>query len=161
MLEDRKTEKHEETLLAYCGLHCGDCVIYSGKIADLARGLLEELQESKFNRLALGLSKMFTELKSLENYEQFCDALTALQEVRCHNACRQGGGTTGCKIRVCCQEKDIEGCWLCKDFHDCEILSWLKPIRGDAHRKNLRIINEQGIRAFLRGERYWYDTKDG
>jgi hypothetical protein len=161
MIENHRTKKQDETLIAYCGLHCGDCVIYGGKIADLSKELLSRLKESEFNRLALGLSTMFPDLKSLKNYEQFCDVLAALNWVRCHKICRQGGGTTGCKIRACCSEKSIEGCWVCEQSENCELLAWLKPIHGNGYAKNLRIIREKGKEVFLREERFWYDAEDG
>ena len=31
--------KQDKNLVAYCGLYCGDCPMYKGKIADLARDL--------------------------------------------------------------------------------------------------------------------------
>ena len=34
-----KMSKQDKNLVAYCGLYCGDCPIYKGKIADLARDL--------------------------------------------------------------------------------------------------------------------------
>ena len=29
----------DRNIIAYCGLHCGDCFAHKGKIADLARDL--------------------------------------------------------------------------------------------------------------------------
>ena len=158
---NQENEKQEENLVAYCGLHCGDCVIYGEGVANLSKGLLNKLEQSQFYRLATGLSKMFKQLKPLENYGEFCAVLAALDQVRCHWICGQGGGTTGCRIRSCCVDKNIDGCWLCSDFGTCKKLAWLKPIHGEAHLRNLRIINKKGKAEFLRGKRYWYDTKDG
>jgi len=39
-------------LIAYCGLYCGDCHGYKGKIPDLARDLRKELRQAKFNERA-------------------------------------------------------------------------------------------------------------
>jgi len=41
-----------EGLIAYCGLYCGDCFGYKGKLADLASGLRRELREAKFDKTA-------------------------------------------------------------------------------------------------------------
>ena len=40
----------QKELIAYCGLYCGDCFAYQGKIADLARDLRKELRQSKFDK---------------------------------------------------------------------------------------------------------------
>ena len=42
----------QKELIAYCGLYCGDCFAYQGKIADLARDLRKELRQSKFDKTA-------------------------------------------------------------------------------------------------------------
>jgi len=44
--------EENKNLLAYCGLYCGDCFAYKGKIAkgkiaDLARDLRKELRDEK------------------------------------------------------------------------------------------------------------------
>ena len=49
--------KEDKNLIAYCGLYCGDCPIYKGKIADLARDLRKELREARFDKTAEALSK--------------------------------------------------------------------------------------------------------
>ena len=41
----------EVKLTAYCGLYCGDCIRYRSKAADLARGLLNELQDTEFDNM--------------------------------------------------------------------------------------------------------------
>ena len=45
----------EKDLVAYCGLYCGDCFGYKGKIADLARDLRKELRAAKFAKIAEAL----------------------------------------------------------------------------------------------------------
>ena len=39
---------NNEKLIAYCGLYCGDCFGYKGKIAELAKDLRKELRQEKF-----------------------------------------------------------------------------------------------------------------
>jgi hypothetical protein len=48
----------EENLIAYCGLYCGDCFSYQGKIADLARDLRMELRQSRSGKIAEALSAL-------------------------------------------------------------------------------------------------------
>ncbi len=145
MNEDKK-------LIAYCGLYCGDCVNYKGKIADLARDLRKKLRQEKFDRVSKGLSKYFKEFK---DYEKCYATLGAMVRLRCSKVCRDGGGPPFCKIRKCCEKKNIQGCWKCEEFEICTKLDFLKPIHEDAHRKNLRKIKKQGTEKFINGKRYW------
>jgi len=144
----------EKELVAYCGLYCGDCFIYKGKIADLARDLRKELRQAKFNRQAESMSTV-SFFKSFKDYRQCYEVLGAMVRFRCKNACRGGGGPPYCKIRKCCQKKNIEGCWQCDEFETCEKLDFLNPVHGDAHLRNLRKLKKQGVNAFIEGKRFW------
>lgn len=150
-----KMSKEDKNLIAYCGLYCGDCPIHRGKIADLARDLRKELRQSRFDKTAEALSGIsFFEV--FNNYPQCYEVLGAMVKLRCRKICQDGGGPPFCKIRKCCQKKGIEGCWECDEFKTCEKLDFLKPGHGDAHLRNLRKINKQGIEEFLKGRKYWY-----
>lgn len=145
-----------KNLIAYCGLYCGDCFAYKGKIADLARDLRKELRDVKFDRTAESLSSLsFFEV--FKNYKQSYDVLGAMVKFRCKRACKGGGGPPFCKIRKCCQKKGIEGCWECDEFETCNKLDFLKENHGDAHIKNLRKIKRAGLDDFIKGKRLWYN----
>ena len=143
--------EQDENLIAYCGLYCGDCFNRKGEIADLARDLRKKLREEKFDRVSLGLSNYF---KSFNNYEQCYEVLGAMVRLRCNKACRDGGGNPSCKARICCQKRNLRGCWECDEFETCSKLDFLKPIHSDANLKNLRKLKKQGINSFLTGTRY-------
>jgi hypothetical protein len=140
-------------LIAYCGLYCGDCFGYQGKIADLARDLRKELRKAKFAQTAESMAEVpfFAVFK---NYPQCYEVLGAMVKFRCKNTCRGGGGPPFCKMRKCCQKKGIEGCWECTEFETCQKLDFLKQNHGDAHLKNLKIISKKGTEQFLEGKRY-------
>ena len=140
----------EKDLVAYCGLYCGDCFSYQGKIADLARDLRKELRQAKFDKAVAGIP-----FKEFKDYKECYDVLGALVRLRCKNPCQDGGGNPFCKIRKCCQKKGIEGCWQCDEFETCEKLDFLKPSHGDANIKNLKKLKQQGIEPFIQGKRYW------
>lgn len=141
-------------LIAYCGLYCGDCFGYQGKIADLARDLRKELRQAKFAKTAASLADIpfFAVFK---DYPQCYEVLGAMVRFRCKNTCRGGGGPPGCKMRNCCQKKGIEGCWECEEFETCQKLDFLKANHGDAHIRNLRTIKKKGTEQFIEGKRYW------
>ena len=44
----------DKDLVAYCGLYCGECFSYRGKVADLARDLRKELRQTRFDKVAEG-----------------------------------------------------------------------------------------------------------
>ncbi len=143
-----------KNLIACCGLYCGDCFSYKGRVADLARDLRKELRHSRFEKIAdfMSTSPFFGVFKS---YRQCYDVLGAIVKLRCKKACKGGGGPPFCKMRKCCQRKGIEGCYQCDEFETCVKLDFLKPAHGDAHIKNLRKIKEQGIDDFIKGKKYW------
>ena len=143
--------KKKKKLIAFCGLYCGDCFAYKGKIADLARDLRKELRQEKFDIIVKGIP-----FKAFKNYKECYEVLGALVRLRCKNTCRGGGGNPFCKIRKCCQKKNIDGCWECNEFETCKKLDFLKANHGNAHMKNLRKLTKKGTREFLKGKKYWY-----
>jgi len=144
--------KDSKNLTAYCGLYCGSCFIYQGKIADLARDLRKELRITKLRRFAGMISKYF---KPYANYDQTYELLGMMVKLRCQRTCHNGGGPPSCKIRNCCMKKDIAGCWECDEFENCQKLDFLRAVHDDAHLRNLRKIKKQGMQKFLQGTKYW------
>ena len=142
----------EYNLMGFCGLCCEDCFNHKGEIADLARDLRKKLREANFNKVSQGLSKYF---KDFKDYEQCYQVLGAMVRLRCNKTCRNGGGNPSCKARVCCQKNGILGCWECDEYETCTKLDFLKPIHGDANLKNIKMIRNKGINAFLQGKRYF------
>ena len=152
--------RQESELTAYCGLYCGDCIRYRSRAADLARDLLSELQDTEFNRYAeikSSSAKQFDAVKQFEHYRECCEVLEAIVALQCNDPCRVGGGcpTFSCEILECCRKKGFDGCWQCDEFKTCEELDFLKPVHGDAHLKNLRILKKTDVASFLNGKRFW------
>ena len=144
--------KENKNLIAYCGLYCGDCFIYQGKIADLARDLRKELRKSKFSRFAKMISRYF---KPYKNYDTTYEVLGMMVRLRCKRTCHNGGGPPSCKVRTCCLKKGIDGCWQCTEFEQCKKLDFLRAVHDDAHITNLRTIKRKGVKQFIRGKKYW------
>ena len=146
--------KDKKSLIAYCGLCCLDCFGYNGKIPDLARDLRKELRSSRFEKFADFVST-YSFGAVYKDYKKCYDVLGAMVKFRCRKGCKNGGGPPFCKMRKCCQKKGIEGCWECNIFETCKKLDFLKPVHGDGHIKNLRILKKKGITEFLKGKRNW------
>lgn len=142
-------------MIAYCGLYCQECPSYTGSIADLARDLRKELRTFRYDKIAESLSS-YSFFKYFKHYPECYEVLGGLVKMRCKRGCKAGGGPPFCKIRKCCVKKGIEGCWECDDFKTCTKLDFLRPSHGDAHLKNLRILDRHGVDNFLEGKKHWY-----
>jgi hypothetical protein len=147
----------EKDFIAYCGLYCRECPGHQGIIADLARDLRKELRKAKVEKIAETLATA-PQFKEFKHYQETYDLLGAFVKFRCTRICKKGGGPPFCKIRKCCQEKEIDGCWQCDLFTTCEKLDFLKSGHGDAHIKNLRILKRKGVKEFLQGKKHWYSS---
>jgi hypothetical protein len=156
---NRGTMSDEERLISCCGLYCGDCSGYKGTIANLARDLSKELERERFADLAKVLAKI-PFFKALEGFGQCCAVLETLPRLRCKKTCRGEGGPPYCEIRMCSRDKKLDGCWQCDTFKTCTKLAFLNPGHGDAHIRNLTMLNRHGTGEFLAGKRYWR-TKTG
>ena len=149
---------NDAKLIAYCGLYCGDCHGFTGKIPDLARDLRKELRDIHYDKFASFIST-FSFGKDFTNYDECYKVLGAMVKFRCKKGCRNGGGSPFCKIRKCNQKKGFEGCWECSDFLDCKELKFLENVHGDAHIKNLKFIKKKGKNDFVNGKTLWYSKK--
>ncbi len=140
-------------LVTCCGLYCGDCYGYQGKIASLAGKLDEELDNSNFKKHADHFSALpfFNEFK---NYGSFIEVLKTLKRLTC-NGCGNRGGSPFCEIRKCCDEKEIAGCWECGEFKSCKKLNFLNVAHSDAHIRNLDTLKDEGVEKFVNGDRQW------
>jgi len=146
--------KESRGLIAYCGLYCGECPSYLGKIADMARDLRKELRQAKFAKQAEGMSRI-SFFSTFKDYPTCYEVLGMMVRLRCGKGCRQGGGNPYCKARSCCRRKGIEGCWQCHEFETCSKLDFLCDIHDDAHIKNLKKLKKAGVDAFLAGKKFW------
>lgn len=152
------SKEDKTNLIAYCGLYCGQCHGYTGIIPDLARDLRKELRHMKYDKFATFIST-YSFGKDFKNYDECYKVLGAMVKFRCKKGCRNGGGSPFCKIRKCVEKKDLDGCWECNEFSDCEKLSFLENVHGDAHLKNIRTIKKNGKQAFIDNKPLWYHKK--
>jgi hypothetical protein len=147
--------KNNENLITCCGLYCGDCHGYTGRVADLARDLRKELRQAHYEKFAENMSALPFG-SAFKDYQQCYQVLGQMVKFRCRKGCRDGGGPPFCKIRKCVKKKQFNGCWECSDFESCIKLDFLKPVHGNAHIKNLKILKSKRTKEFINGKRYWY-----
>ncbi len=152
----RDNQMSKKSEVAFCGLCCGDCIIRNGRLSVLSQELLSKMRTPEFEKLAEGLSQLDPDqFKQLGNHYSCHGILETMDHLDCDKICKDGGGSTNCKIRECCQEKGFEGCWLCDTFESCQILGWLDPVHKNANIQNIRLIRKNGIDEFLNGPKYW------
>jgi hypothetical protein len=134
----------DKDLTGYCGLYCGDCIRYKCKASELSGELLNEIERHHFTEYA-DVKKHHT--KEFENFESFVALLKAISGIKCETPCGLGGdGCSGsCEIIGCVHDKQINGCWECDAFENCENLTFLKTFHGSGIIINLHKIKKYGI----------------
>lgn len=153
--------KEPKDLLGYCGFYCGDCLGYSGVIADAAKSLIDVLEKYDFRRTATSL---FPE--DLEAFDSLCEMLRFMAGLRCAGICRMPSRDlprSSCEVRDCCQRKEYYSCHECDDFERCSKLASLhRGLHTDSCLKNLKAMREIGLDAWLSGGKrhHYWDKED-
>jgi hypothetical protein len=152
--EDKMSES--TNLLAYCGFYCGDCLGYTGVVANAAESLLHVLQEYMFERTA---ECVFPQ--QLEKYDGFLEILRFMTELRCSGICRedqQDRPPPTCVIKNCCRSRGYYACYECASFEACDnFASVHHGLHTDSCIRNMRAIKEMGLEAWIaKGPRHHY-----
>jgi hypothetical protein len=151
--------KQKKDLLAYCGIYCGDCLGYTGVIANAAETFFEVLEKYKFDRTA---QQVFPQ--ELKDYDKLLQMLKFMIGLKCPEVCRKrDDSTTSCEARKCCRNKGFFACYECSDFETCDNLKSLhEGLHYNSCMKNLQIIKEMGLEEWItNGKRFKYwDEKD-
>ncbi len=144
----------ERRLLGYCGMYCGDCLGYTGVIANGANEFLKVLDKHEFEKTAEGV---FSE--QLAGYDNFIDVLEFMGGLRCKTMCREvDGGESPCVVRQCAVDNGFIACNECDYFEECDKLAdHLGTLHIESARNNLRGINRMGLDKWLaKGKKYTY-----
>lgn len=142
--------------VAYCGLYCGECIIRDERIAALSQSVLHIIDRPEFQKLQRGLPEV-----SPATFEYLKDVLVARRvlaamcNLDCCAICKEGGGSSQCGIRICCQKKGLDGCWECEQMDTCSELAVIEPVHRRANIQNMKIIRAQGMDGFLAGPKHW------
>jgi hypothetical protein len=155
--QERNTiEMNEENNVAFCGLFCGDCIIKNAKIGQISQQVLNIIGSWKFQKLEKGLPIISSDFwKNLKYVQDAKPVLESMCNLDCVRSCKEGGGTSSCEIRFCCQAKYLNGCWECEKMDSCSVLATIFPVHQGSNIKNMKIIREKGMEAFLAGEKDW------
>jgi hypothetical protein len=143
-------------LLAYCGIYCGDCLGYTGVIADAAEDFKCVLEKYEFEK-----SAKYILPDQLKDYDKIFDKIVFMASLRCPIVCRERtDDNVDCEIRKCCRSKGFFACYQCDNFKNCEKLKSMEGIHYEAMIKNLKEIREMGLEEWIkRGKAHHYWDK--
>jgi len=125
-------------LVGYCGLHCGACGIYQGRIKQAVENLRKAMGAYGFDKMAPELAQWEPSLKHYPEFEQVTDGIVKLFG-GCP-ACTGGGGDPTCPIRECAKPKGYATCAECSEMDKCHKLQ-----QREWALKGLKQVKEQGV----------------
>ena len=110
--------KSPRELVGYCGLYCGACGIYQGRIKEAVENLRKVIGAYGFDKIAPELAKWEPAFKNYAEFEKVLDGFVKIFG-ECQG-CIAGGGDPGCVIRKCCSQKGYVTCVECIGMDTCE-----------------------------------------
>lgn len=119
--------KNPKNLIGYCGLYCGACGIYQGRMKQAVENLRKIIGYYGFDKITVELAKWEP---AFQHYAEFENVLNGLVKLFGECAgCAEGGGDPNCAIRECCRQKGYTICAECAKMEACEKLqqyTWAK-----------------------------------
>ena len=136
-------------LIGYCGIYCGSCGMYRGRIyAKIAQEFLEVIKAAGYpEELTIntkGIKPDFDFNEFLKGVKYFCKEDSGAY---CQETCKQGGGVP-CKHRLCVKERGLEICYECNDF-PCDHFSWTLK-ESPEKRKDFERFKKLGFEGWIR-----------
>lgn len=144
-----------DTLIAYCGYYCLDCIKFNSRIAELAGQLMSEIDASSYDTYfevkSACADEIIEELVSFAEYQVFKRVLEQLGGQGCYTPCRAGGDgcSAECPIKRCVLERGLQGCWECEEVASCDKADFVAPFWGDILLRNIELIREHGLEDWL------------
>ena len=102
-------------LLGYCGIYCGKCGMYKGRIIAKVADDLKELIETH------GYPEWVPQFGGIDfKFAEFQKGLAYFTKENsgcyCQEPCKDGGGVPDCEIKKCAEEQGVEICFQCSDY---------------------------------------------
>jgi len=136
--------KNLRIMAGYCGLYCGACGIYQGRIKQAVENLRNVIKVYGFDKIMPELAKWEP---AFEHYAEFDNVMNGLVKIfgECPG-CIQGGGDPNCAVRNCCKQKAYVTCAECSEMETCEKL---RPY-GASALEGLRRIRAVGLQKWMK-----------
>jgi hypothetical protein len=133
--------KNPKDLIGYCGLYCGACGIYQGKMTQAVENLRKIIGYYGFDKITVELAKWEP---AFQYYAEFENVLNGLVKLfgGC-SGCVEGGGDPNCAIRDCCGQKGYTICVECAKMEACEKLQQYKA------KEELQKIKAMGVSKWI------------
>jgi len=107
-----------KNLVGYCGLYCGACGIYQGRIKQAVENLRKVIGVYGFDKIASELANWEPAFKHYAEFEEVLDGFVKFFG-DCPG-CVAGGGDPSCVVRECCKQKAYATCAECVEMGTCE-----------------------------------------
>ena len=139
--------------IAVCGIYCGACPLFQGRIRESATSLLDWLDGLNFGDVASFI------LPPEMNYPAFREILSAIASREQCEGCREQANQL-CPIKLCAKSRNMTSCAECDDFtgninapckneEPLEIFRLISRRYSGWNLENLKRIREIGLEAFL------------
>lgn len=129
-------------LIANCGLYCGACGIYQGRIKQAAENMRKVVSAYGFDKMAPELAKWEPAFQHYPEYEKVLNGFVSLFG-DCPG-CIGNGGDPNCALRKCARQKEYVTCTECNEMDDCEKLR-----QYDYGLKELKRIKDIGLDKWI------------
>jgi len=126
-------KENPENLIGHCGLFCGACGIYQGKITQAVENLRRVIGAYGFDKMAPELAKWEPAFQHYAEFENVMDGFVKIFG-GCPS-CVKSGGDPSCAVRECCKQKAYATCAECADMEKCEKLQRYGPRAIEGVRK--------------------------
>jgi hypothetical protein len=136
-------KKSPKELVGYCGIYCGACGIYQGRIKQMVENLQKVIRAWGFDKAAPELAKYDPAFKNYAEFEGVLDGFAKL--LGDCPGCIAGGGSPSCVIRQCCKQKNYSTCVECAEMDTCK-----KLLREVATLENMKRIKALGVGKWAR-----------
>ncbi len=135
-------------LVAPCGLDCFRCLGCSeGNVADHAQAIAEVMGDN----FQIYANRLKTFNPAMKEYSSFRTLLDSLAKPSC-GGCRSKTRTClpSCKVSECVCEKNIEFCFECDNFPDCESTGLPESLLERWKNNNI-LMKEIGVDKYIEG----------
>lgn len=129
---------NQKKFVGYCGLYCGACGIYQGRIKQAVENLRKTIYAYGFNKFAPELVKYEPAFQHYVEFEKVLDGFVKTFG-ECPG-CVTDGGDPSCVVRQCCRQKGYVICVECTELDVCE-----KLLRLVGTLENLKRIKAAGV----------------
>ncbi len=141
--------KEAKKLVGYCGIYCGSCGMFRGRIySKIAQEFLEIIKAAGYpDELTINPNSDKPDF----NFTEFRKGLEYLSQENsgayCQEPCKLGGGVN-CEFRLCVKEKGLEICYECDDF-PCKYYS--KTFKNSSEKqKDYERFKRLGLNRWIR-----------